>query len=145
MPLSDAELLEFAGDLRAILGRFSRRLREEGGVEDFTSSQKSALAALERDAPVTLASLARTVGMRPQSMSQTIASLTEAGLVAGVPDPHDGRKTLLSLSGAAKAQLLAARQAKKDWLYRSIRDRLDEAGQRDLVRGVDALRKLLDA
>src|ERR1035438_2763939 len=69
---------------------------EQGGRGDLTPSQVSVLLRLEKDGAATVSGLARAEGMRPQSMSSIVASLEDAGLVSGIPDPNDGRKTLMS-------------------------------------------------
>jgi len=83
-----------AQDLRALLGKLKRRLREQAGVGDLTPSQVSVLLRLEKDGPATASSLARAEGMRPQSIAPVIAALEGAGLVSGAADPTDGRQTL---------------------------------------------------
>src|SRR5580704_4609884 len=87
-----------AQDMRAVLGKLRRRLREQAETGDLTPSQVSVLLRLEKDGPATASSLARAEGMRPQSIVPLIAALEDAGLVAGASDPGDGRQTILSLT-----------------------------------------------
>src|ERR1700739_5176003 len=82
-----------AQDLRALLGKLKRRLREQAHVGDLAPSQVSVLLRLEKDGPATASSLARAEGMRPQSMAPVIAALDGAGLVGGAPAPAGGRQT----------------------------------------------------
>src|SRR5690348_6770405 len=91
-----------AQDLRALLGKLKRRLRDQAHVGDLTPSQVSVLLRLEKDGPATASSLARAEGMRPQSVAPVIATLESAGLVDGAPDPTDGRQTLFSLTDACR-------------------------------------------
>src|ERR1700761_9031786 len=81
-----------AAELRVLIARLTRRLREEGHLGDFTWSQVKVLRHLEKDGPATVTTLARAEGVRPQSMSETLAVLKEAGFVSGAPDPEDGRQ-----------------------------------------------------
>jgi Transcriptional regulators len=98
-PLSDPDALHAtAEDLRVLVGKLRRRLREEAHVGDFTPSQVQVLSLLEREGPATVTTLARIQGMRPQSMGETLSVLKAAGLVSGAPDPNDGRQTVLSLT-----------------------------------------------
>ncbi len=46
-----ARVLALAGELRVLIGRLMRRLREQASVGDLTSSQVSVLRRLERDGP----------------------------------------------------------------------------------------------
>ncbi len=72
-----------AAELRALLGKLKRRLREQADSVDLTPSQVSALLRLEREGPSTVSTLARGEGVRPQSMGATVATLEAAGLVSG--------------------------------------------------------------
>src|SRR5215470_7692491 len=97
-------------EMRTLIGKVKRKLRDQTGHEDFTSSQASALSRLEKDGPATVSNLARAEAMRPQSMSGVIAPLEDAGLLSGVPDPSDGRQTLLSLTTKCR-KLIQERRA----------------------------------
>ena len=48
-----------AEDLRSLVGKLKRRLREQAGPEDLTPSQVSILLRLEKDGPTTVSNLAR--------------------------------------------------------------------------------------
>ena len=128
-----------------VLGKLSRRLREQGQTEDFTSSQKSVLIRLESEGPATLSTLARAESVRPQSLGATVAALQAAGLVSGVPDPSDGRQILLSLTPAFRKWIKASRAAKEDWLYRAVQANLSSKEQTELLRAVEWLQRLADS
>jgi DNA-binding MarR family transcriptional regulator len=133
-----------AQDLRALLGKLKRRLREQAHVGDFTPSQVSVLLRLERDGSATASSLARSEGMRPQSMAPVIAALEGAGLVSGAPDPADGRQTLLSLTEACRKWVEEGRAARQDWLIRTLQARLSLQEQDELAKAVELLKRLVD-
>jgi DNA-binding MarR family transcriptional regulator len=141
-PLDPAARQAVAGDLRAALGHLVRRLREQGQAGEFTRSQSSVLRLLERDGPATMTVLARAEGIRPQSMSVIVATLQEAGLIEGFPDPKDGRKTMLSLSDAGRDKFVSGRLAREDWLFQAIGTQLRPAEQRQLAVGVELLKRL---
>jgi DNA-binding MarR family transcriptional regulator len=109
-----------AGELRVALAALARRLREQADEMDLTRSQSSVLLRLERDGPATATALARAEGVRPQSMAKIVQVLDAAGLVSGAPDPKDGRKTLLSLTDAAREEFRTGRLAKTDWLTKAL-------------------------
>lgn len=132
-----------AAELRPLIGRLSRRLREEAEPGDFTPSQVAVLARLEREGPSTLTALARCEGMRPQSMGTIISALEAAGLVAGAPDPADGRQTILSLTVAARETIAANWVSKEDWLFRTIQANLKPDEHEDLATGITLLKRLL--
>lgn len=134
-----------AGELRVVLGRLSRRLREQAHAGDFTGSQKSVLIRLERDGPATVTSLAKAEGVRSQSMGATVAVLEAAGLVAGAADPADGRQTILSLTDACREMIRASRAAREDWLLRAIRTKFAAHELEQLAASVQLLKLLADA
>jgi DNA-binding MarR family transcriptional regulator len=100
---SHEQVLQLASELRILIGKLRRRLREESQLGDVSMSQQSVLSRLEREGPATVSSLARAEGMRPQSMAATVLALTEARLVTGAPDPLDGRQTILTLTDSCRA------------------------------------------
>ena len=134
-----------AGDLRVLMGKLSRRLREQAQTGELTQSQKSVLLHLERQGPATVTALARAEGIRPQSMGATISALETAGLVSRMPDTADGRQTILSLTPACRKRLKASRTAREDWLFRTIRARLGPGEQQDLAAAVELLKRLADS
>jgi len=82
--------------------------------------------------------------VRPQSMGATVAVLKGAGLIAGSPDPTDGRQTVLSLTEACRAQLKASRAAKEDWLHQAITSKLDAREQGELASALRLFSRLLE-
>ncbi len=143
---TDPEALtaSIAGELRVVLSKVTRRLREESHLGDFTWSQIRVINRLDRDGPATVTALAQAEGVRPQSMGATVADLKAAGFINGEPDPTDGRQTVLSLSQACRAALTANRAARVDWLFRAIQTKLTEAEQQDLAVAIALLNRLAD-
>jgi len=133
-----------ARDIRALVGKLKRRLREQAAPGDLTPSQVSVLLRLEREGPTTTSSLARLEGMRPQSMGAVIAPLEAAGLVSGTPDPKDGRQTILSLTDACRTWVEEGRAARQDWLTRTLQVRLSAQEQDELGKAIALLKRLVD-
>jgi len=133
-----------AQDLRALLGKLKRRLREQAHSGDLTPSQVSVLLRLEKDGPATASQLARAEAMRPQSMAAVVAALEALNLVSGAPHPTDGRQTLLSLTDSCRQRLLEGRAARQDWLTRIIQARLSPQEQDELATSVALLKRLVD-
>jgi len=134
-----------AVELRAVVSRVIRRLREEVPSGELTWSQQKVLIRLEREGPATVTTLAQAEGVRPQSMGATVAVLRDARLVAGTPDPTDGRQTVLSLTDAYRAQIKASRAAKEDWLHRAIQTKLNATEQAELAAALQLLNRLLES
>jgi DNA-binding MarR family transcriptional regulator len=139
-----ARVTALAGELRALIGKVKRRLREQSDLGDLTGSQLSALARLEREGSGTVSSLARAEGMRPQSMGAIVAALEAAGLVQGRPDPNDGRQTILSLTEACRERVTKKRAARQDWLVRAIAARLSSQEQATVAAAIALLNRLVD-
>lgn len=145
MPNPPSELPAVAADLRVVLGKLSRRMREQASFGDLTRSQSSVLSRLEREGPATTSALARAEGVTPQSMGTIVAVLEAAGLIAGAPDENDGRKTILSLTEGAREQFATGRLAREDWLQQAMASELSAAERAQLERSIDLLRRLANA
>jgi DNA-binding MarR family transcriptional regulator len=144
-PVPESETAaDLAAQLRTILSRLKRRLREQGGRGDLTPSQISVLLRLEKDGAATVSGLARAEGMRPQSMSSIVTSLQDAGLVSGIPDPNDGRKTLMSLSKKCEKLLQEGRAARQDWLTTTILQKLSAQEKQQLSTTIELLSRLTE-
>ncbi len=133
-----------AQDLRALVGKLKRRLRDQADVGDLTPSQVSVLLRLEKEGFATASSLARGEGMRPQSIAPILAALEGAGLVSGTPDAADGRRTLLSLTPACRTWVAEGRAARQDWLTCTLQVRLSPQEQDEVARAVELLKRLVD-
>ena len=140
-----ARALVLAGELRVLMGKLRRRLREQAHSEDLTGSQKAVLIHLDRDGPATVTTLARAEGVRPQSMGATVSVLEAAGLVNGAPDPTDGRQTILSLTAACREMIKAGRAAREDWLFHAIQANLAPAEQDELASAIALLKRLAES
>jgi DNA-binding MarR family transcriptional regulator len=143
---SEAALVSvLASELRILIGKLKRRLREEAHSGDLTWSQTAVLGLLEREGPATVTTLAKAEGVRPQSMGATVSVLEAAGLVSGAPDPGDGRQTMLSLTPACREIIKLSRAAREDWLFRAIRTKLAARELEELATGVELLKRLVDS
>jgi DNA-binding MarR family transcriptional regulator len=144
-PVSESETAsDLAAQIRTILSRLKRRLREQGGRGDLTPSQISVLLRLENDGAATVSGLARAEGMRPQSMSSIVTSLQDAGLVGSSSDPNDGRQTLMSLSSKCEKWLREGRAARQDWLTTTILQKLSPQEQQKLSAALELLSRLTE-
>ncbi|AXK82474.1 MarR family transcriptional regulator [Pseudolabrys taiwanensis] len=143
-PPYSPELTALAGELRVVVGKLLRRLRELGHAGDFTHAQKSVLQRLERDGPATVSMLARAEGVRPQSMRMTVAALEAAGAVAGKPDPQDGRQTIINFTPAFVKRVKSGRAAREDWLVRALQQQLSAREHEQLADAVKLLSRLAD-
>jgi len=115
-----------ARDLRAVFSRLRRRLREIGATEGLTPSQTAVLARLSKDGAASTSGLAAAERVRPQSMAASLAALEQQHLIRRDPDPEDGRRQLITLTATGTERVDGDRQARQEWLARTMQDRFTE-------------------
>lgn len=136
--------LTVAVEMRTVFRKLKLLLRGQSGHSDLTPSQVSVVLRLEMDGSTTVSSLARTEGMRPQSMSAVVTPLQESGLVRGAADPSDGRQTLMSLTPKCLKLLQEGRAARQDWLTTRISQKLSVQEQEKLQSALELLARLVE-
>ena len=114
------DVSEVAGALRFSIGLLLRRLRQVRAEGELTLPESSALARLDRGGPATASALARLEQISPQSMGATLASLEAKGLIERRPDPEDGRRAVLSVTGAGLGWLRSKRNAGVEQLAKAL-------------------------
>ncbi|MBE5251583.1 MarR family winged helix-turn-helix transcriptional regulator [Mixta mediterraneensis] len=139
-----SDLNASAAELRSVIGRLGRRLRESAPSGDLTWSQVSVLGYLVRDGAMTITELARSEGVRTQSMGATVARLQDAGMVQGKPDAHDGRKTRYTATQACLDLISANRARRDDWLVQTIDTQFSCDEQQQLLNAIPLLQRLAD-
>jgi DNA-binding MarR family transcriptional regulator len=130
-----------ASELRVVLGQLIRRLRAE---HRFPLSQGAVLGRLDREGPQSVSDLAAAERVRPQSMAQTVSDLEADGLVQRTPDPEDGRRALVSLTGQGDDALHEDRRHRVGWLAQAIDEDLSAEEQAVLRDAVELLRRLAE-
>ena len=131
-----------AGDLRVLLGRLRRRLKEVDNTDGITASQLSVMSRLEREGPAAPGVLATAERVRPQSMGATLAALEERGLIGRRHDPADGRRQVVSLSDAGVEAIRGTRRVREEWLARALQDRYTEAERGTITEALALLERL---
>ena len=121
--------LELADALRPAVLRLARRLRQtrDESVE-LTASQYSVLAALSIRGRLSMGELAAEERVRPPTVTRVVNALVERDLVRRTPAAHDGRQSLVDLTDAGRALLLANQRLRAEWLA----DRLAELNEAEL-------------
>ncbi|WP_406164431.1 MarR family winged helix-turn-helix transcriptional regulator [Streptomyces sp. NBC_00996] len=131
-----------ARDLRVLVSRLRRRLRELYDTQDLTPSQVSVLSRLGQDGAASASDLAAAERVRPQSMASILAVLRERGLIQRHPDPKDGRRQLISLSESGLATMYGSREARDEWLARALQDRYTEEQRKTIIEALSLLERL---
>ncbi|MFE9370254.1 MarR family winged helix-turn-helix transcriptional regulator [Streptomyces sp. NPDC006711] len=132
-----------ARDLRVVFSRLRRRLREVADhSQDLTPSQVSALTLIDKGGAASASALAATEGVRPQSMAATLAALDQRGLIQRSPDPEDGRRQLVTLTGAGRERAEGNRQARAEWLTQAFQERYTEQERATIAEAMALLERL---
>ena len=139
MPLDvTVDRARLAGRLRLAVTRLNRRLRQQGEA-GLGASAFSALATISRLGAVALGELAAAEGVKPPSISSTVAGLEAQGLVARGPDAADRRVTRVTVTPRGRLRLLRSRTRKTAYLAGRLAA-LDE----DELRVLDAAAGILE-
>jgi DNA-binding MarR family transcriptional regulator len=142
-PLEDERLAEAAAQLRMAVVRTARRLRQEAAVETsgLTPTSVAALATIERHGPLTPSEVAEIERVKRPSMTRTLGCLEREGLVERMPDPADGRSSLVSVNAAGRERLRRLRRRKNAYLARRMRE-LSAADRATLERATAILDRM---
>ena len=98
----DPDVRDVAAALRVSIGLLLRRMRQVRVEGELTVPETAALARLDRSGPATSSALAKLEQISPQSMGATLSALEARGLVGRGPDAQDGRRVVLSVTGAGR-------------------------------------------
>lgn len=133
---------QLAGRLRLAVTRLGRRLRQQGET-GLSATAFSALATISRRGSVSLGELAAVEGVKPPSITTTVAGLEAQGLVVRVADPTDRRVTRVNVTPRGRLRLLRSRTRKTAYLAGRM-SALDERELRVLDEAADILERLLE-
>jgi DNA-binding MarR family transcriptional regulator len=132
---------DLAARLEAAAMRIRRRGRRAGSATGLSSPRLSALAAIARLGPVSLARLAEAEQVSAPTMTRLVEALVRAGLALREPDPANRRRVRITATDAAPAALRGS-LAGGDALARRL-ERVAESEMRALQRGVEILERVL--
>lgn len=133
-----------AREVRTVVGRLRRRLKQTYDTEGLTPSQTSVLSRLDKFGPRSTSDLAAAERVRHQSMAATLQALDERGLIERRADPADGRRQLVSVSESGHAFLEDKRRAGEEWLARALEDRYTEPERQALLTALALLERLTE-
>ena len=112
---------ELAADLRLVVGRLARKMRQvhHGGL---TASQNSALHAIEALGPVRLGDLAAAEGISGPTLTKIVDHLEAAGFVGRTVDPHDRRVVRVALTVEGHEKVKVLREDRTAYLRQRLAD-----------------------
>jgi DNA-binding MarR family transcriptional regulator len=131
-------LVTESGDLVTYAARLVRAVRR--AVEHPTGIR--VLSLLDEHGPLGISALAAADRCSQPTMSGTVASLVESGLVTKSTHPHDARSSLVDLTDSGRTELARVRQANG----REVAERLTRSAcsAEDLRTAIAVLRAALE-
>lgn len=145
MPDVDPDLAELARVVREGVGRLNWRMRAERDPGGPSRLELVVLSRLYRAGTQTPKALSEGEKIHPQSLTRVLATLERQGLLVRRPDPHDGRRSLLSITGEGLSTLRAYSVRRERWLAAAMAAELTET-ERELLRlAAGVMSRLADA
>ena len=130
--------------LRRASTRLALRLRAERPAEGLGRTGTAVLGQLHRRGPLTASEIAAAERVQPQSLTRTLATLEEQGLIAREQDSRDRRRHTIQLTETGREVLVDHMQSSDDWLAEAITDRLNPTERAVLQLAAGLLDQLLD-
>lgn len=94
------------------------------------------------DGRLTLGELAQLSAVSPATMSRTVSTLADRGLVSRAASPQDGRVVLVCLTQQGDQALKAISNLARDWIIEQIHP-LSLEKQQTLYEGLQVLREVI--
>jgi DNA-binding MarR family transcriptional regulator len=137
-----ADPLAVANQLRPVLLRLSRELRQETEQLGVTSRQVTLLWLIRGNPGMSLRELAAEERISAPALSGYVDRLEKAGLLARVRDESDRRRVGLALTEEGERLLRRVRARRTTWLAERLRG-LDDDELGAIEAAIDPLGKLL--
>jgi DNA-binding MarR family transcriptional regulator len=133
--------------LALAIKRVHARMREAAYASGVTLpiAQVAVIKRLRNDGPTTASALAAAEHVSHQPITQTLAALKRAELVRSAPDPHDGRKSVISVTPAGNRLFESAIASRDAWLDSAIESVVTPRERAALERSLELLERLAEA
>ena len=95
-------------------------------------NQTAVLGLLHKQETITPSEVAHRLRLQPQALTRTFAALEEQGWVKRLPDPADGRQSLLIITAAGRKMLADEMRPRDEWVAGVLESELTPA-ERDLL------------
>ncbi|MHA0286023.1 MarR family winged helix-turn-helix transcriptional regulator [Mycobacterium sp. C3-094] len=133
-----------ATELRESMMAVTRQLRRHRPDNGLTLSQMQLLGEISRAGVTAPAELGVRLGVRVQSLTDSLNELEARGLIARRPDAADRRRQLVEITPEGTVILDADRAERDAWLHTTMRERLSTLEFDLLMLVAPILRKLAD-
>jgi DNA-binding MarR family transcriptional regulator len=138
----DPSASDVALALQRSIGLFLRRLRQVQAEGGLTLPEASVLKRLAQGGPATVTALARAEQISVQSVGATLAALEGRGLLERRPDPGDGRRSILSVTGAGQEALGDKHDGRTELLAGALSTGYSSAELRQLLAAAPLIERL---
>ncbi|XZF12408.1 MarR family winged helix-turn-helix transcriptional regulator [Chitinophagaceae bacterium MMS25-I14] len=136
---------QLASDLRTIVGRLMKKMRNKSSVQGILSlTERSVIGLLSQYNELTPGELASMEKITTQSMSQILSHLSELGFINRIASETDKRKAIISLSESGHAILNKVRNERDEWLYQALQETCSEKERETLGKAAVLLARLVD-
>jgi DNA-binding MarR family transcriptional regulator len=139
-----ADVTQVANELRIVLGRIVRRLRQGHEAGELTLSELSVLSRLERRGSLPAGVLAEQERISPQAMTTILAVLEDRGLAARDGDSRDGRRVNISATQAGTKLLAGRRSRNAQRMAQALDESLTPAERHQLLAAIPLLERLAE-
>ncbi|MFF9314178.1 MarR family winged helix-turn-helix transcriptional regulator [Streptomyces sp. NPDC014748] len=139
---TDPDPYDLGGALYDAIGLVARRLRHSRAPGELSLPERSALSRLAGAGPASAAKLARAEQVTAQAMGTVVNGLETRGFVERRPDPHDGRRIIVSLTEAGEGVLRRKREARGRQLATVLTERFTPAELQTLAAAAPLLERL---
>ena len=124
-------------ELTSSVNRLQRRLRSQRGDVEIGEGQIAVLMTLKHHGAMSPGALADHENVRPPSMTRTVNTLAEHGLVTKLEHPTDKRQVVVELSEAGHAEVRETRRRRDQWLTKRLQELTPE--ERDTLAAATKL------
>lgn len=102
------------------------------------------LGRVATQGPITPGEVAAQLRMMPQSLTRTFAALEEAKYVHRMPDPADGRQSLLQCTAAGRTALQSEMAPRDRWVARAMAEVLTATERQTLLEAATLMERLVE-
>jgi DNA-binding MarR family transcriptional regulator len=129
--------------LRILLQRVARRIRNNRSDESLSYSQMGVLLHLDVLGDSTPSSLASVERVTPPSMNRTVNGLEQLGLVKRTPSTSDARMVTVSITDRGRTLAQETRRLRTEWFHECLA-RLEPEARQILAAAVPILARIAD-
>ncbi|MDK2880535.1 MAG: hypothetical protein PWQ99_310 [Clostridia bacterium] len=139
---ADSDLLRLRQLLRLLAGKIGLLDKSESSCCGITYSQCHALVAIGEKGCLSLNDLAELLGLDKSTVSRTVNTMVEQGLVKREEDPEDRRYVKIGLTEAG-SRMLSAIESRMAECYRNIYQALPQDKRRQVLESLELLIKAI--